>query len=199
MVGKHSGLMSHVPAGAAQWLAASVTEVHHACVLYQRKRIKHVNYMRKLLLLDAFLEPTWDNICLKKIKSDTYKIHGRMLSVYVKLDFLFLCYSLRYRNTGSMCSMLLICILCVIESQQLFLDKFSYLFLMSVLHLHTFSEWPEQTFSTFLLLSWSQLAHWTVSSLSALLSTRNFSSLSSGGSALFPFTMDGYLRQRTQV
>lgn len=37
MVGKHSGLVSQLPAGAAQWLATSVTVEHHPCVLYGEK------------------------------------------------------------------------------------------------------------------------------------------------------------------
>lgn len=38
VVGKHSGLVSQLPAGGAQWLATSVTEVHHPCVLCERKK-----------------------------------------------------------------------------------------------------------------------------------------------------------------
>lgn len=37
MVGKHSGLVSQLPAGAAEWLVARVTVVHHPCVLYGKK------------------------------------------------------------------------------------------------------------------------------------------------------------------
>lgn len=37
MVGKHSGLVSQLPAGAAQWLGASVTKVHHPCVLHRER------------------------------------------------------------------------------------------------------------------------------------------------------------------
>lgn len=33
MVGKHSGLVSQLPAGAAQWLAASVAVKHHYGIL----------------------------------------------------------------------------------------------------------------------------------------------------------------------
>lgn len=40
MVGKHSGLVSQLPAGAAQWLATSVAVVHHPGVLYEKKRKK---------------------------------------------------------------------------------------------------------------------------------------------------------------
>lgn len=40
MVGKHSGLMSQFPAGATQRLVASVTVVHHPCVLYRKKNMK---------------------------------------------------------------------------------------------------------------------------------------------------------------
>lgn len=35
MVGKHSGLVSQLPAGAAQWLAACVAVVHQPGVLQQ--------------------------------------------------------------------------------------------------------------------------------------------------------------------
>lgn len=45
VVGKHSGLVSQLPAGGAQWLATSVTEVHHPCVLCERKKsIKQRNW-----------------------------------------------------------------------------------------------------------------------------------------------------------
>lgn len=35
MMGKHSGLVCQLPAGAAQWLVTSVTVVHHPGVLYK--------------------------------------------------------------------------------------------------------------------------------------------------------------------
>lgn len=34
MMGKHSGLVCQLPAGATQWLATSVTVVHHPSVLF---------------------------------------------------------------------------------------------------------------------------------------------------------------------
>lgn len=37
MVGKHSGLVSQLSAGGAQWLVTSVTIEHHPCLLYGRK------------------------------------------------------------------------------------------------------------------------------------------------------------------
>lgn len=40
MVGKHSGLVSQLPAGATQWLVACVTEVHHPWFLYTEKNMK---------------------------------------------------------------------------------------------------------------------------------------------------------------
>lgn len=68
-------------------------------------------------------------------------------------------------------------------------------FLIFDIHMYMKMQWQlmkgnYRSTGTFLLLSWSQLAHCTVSSASVLLSTRNFSSRSSGGRALFPLTMD---------
>lgn len=40
MVGKHSGLVSQLPAGAAQRLATSVAVVHHPSVLRRKKERK---------------------------------------------------------------------------------------------------------------------------------------------------------------
>ena len=40
VVGKHSGLVSQLPAGAAQWLTASVTEVHHPRVLRDKTQTR---------------------------------------------------------------------------------------------------------------------------------------------------------------
>ncbi len=52
MVGKHSGLVSQLPAGAAQWLTASVTEVHHPFVLHENKH-KSTGKMPRLSFFKA--------------------------------------------------------------------------------------------------------------------------------------------------
>ena len=40
MVGKHFGFVSQLPAGAAKWLAAGVTVVHHLCILFGEKQVE---------------------------------------------------------------------------------------------------------------------------------------------------------------